>query len=91
MLPNRMRILSDQSSGSSPMSDLVGTTIGPYQITERLGRGGMADVYKAFHRELSIHRAIKPDNIMLDLNGRPVLMDFGIAKLVPVQGSPRPA
>ena len=31
------------------MPDLAGQTIAQYQIVERLGRGGQADVYKAFH------------------------------------------
>jgi tRNA A-37 threonylcarbamoyl transferase component Bud32 len=41
------------------MTDLVGQSIGPYTITGRLGSGGMADVYKAFHAGLSVHRALK--------------------------------
>ncbi|MCQ3971962.1 MAG: hypothetical protein DPW09_00795 [Anaerolineae bacterium] len=41
------------------MADLVGQTIGNYQIIQRLGRGGMADVYKAFHTGLAVHRALK--------------------------------
>ncbi|MEZ5598916.1 MAG: SUMF1/EgtB/PvdO family nonheme iron enzyme [Pseudomonadales bacterium] len=41
------------------MTDLIGQSIGHYQITERLGRGGMAEIYKAFHKELEIYRAIK--------------------------------
>ncbi|MCB0032573.1 MAG: protein kinase [Anaerolineales bacterium] len=41
------------------MTNLVGQTIGTYQIIERLGRGGMADVYKAYHPDLAQYRAIK--------------------------------
>lgn len=41
------------------MATLTGTTLGKYQILERLGRGGMADVYKAHHVRLDRDVAIK--------------------------------
>jgi tRNA A-37 threonylcarbamoyl transferase component Bud32 len=41
------------------MTDLIGQSLGPYTITERIGGGGMADVYKAFHTGLSVYRAVK--------------------------------
>ena len=34
------------------------------------------------HQRLVIHRDIKPGNVMLREDGRPVLLDFGIAKLL---------
>ena len=41
------------------MTFAIGATIGPYLITDQLGRGGMATVFKAYHANLDRHVAIK--------------------------------
>ena len=41
------------------MADFVGKKIGKYQIEEKIGRGAMAEVYRAYHPTLDRHVAIK--------------------------------
>ena len=41
------------------MATLAGKTLGNYEVIERVGRGGMAEVYKGYHPKLDRHVAIK--------------------------------
>ena len=42
----------------------------------------LCDAVDYAHQRRMIHRDIKPANVMINLLGEPILMDFGIAKLV---------
>ena len=49
----------------------------PYRVMREL-----AEALAHAHSEDVVHRDIKPSNILLDVNGRPMLTDFGISKLL---------
>lgn len=42
----------------------------------------VCDAVAFAHRHLIVHRDLKPDNILVRANGQPVLLDFGIARLI---------
>ncbi len=65
--------INQQQDGTKPLSPLP-------QIARMLNQ--LASALDYAHKRGVIHRDIKPGNVMFDEQGRPYLVDFGIAKLL---------
>jgi len=74
-----------------PGGDLMTLLIRLEILTEDMSRYYLAQTVlalEAIHAAGYIHRDIKPDNLLLDANGRMKLSDFGLCKPVDVQSLP---
>ena len=47
----------------------------------------VADIVAAAHRRLIVHLDIKPDNVMVGPDGSPVLLDFGVSRVINEDGA----
>lgn len=76
---DRLFIVSEYVQGE-PLSTRTGKPPADFKPVARWMRA-VADALAYAHREGVVHRDIKPDNIMLTAKGRPLIMDFGLARL----------
>ena len=71
-------IVSDLVEGVSLADWLTGQQPNPREAAEMCLQ--IAEALQHAHQASVIHRDLKPGNVMLDLDGQPHIMDFGLAK-----------
>jgi serine/threonine protein kinase/tetratricopeptide (TPR) repeat protein len=90
--PNIARLLDGGAVGSRPyvvMEYVHGVPIDEYCDEHKLGLRARLELFRKVcsavayaHQRLVIHRDIKPGNILVNAEGQPKLLDFGIAKIL---------
>ncbi len=74
-----VRFLAMELVRGRTLTEEIAAGIAPSRVVELAA--AIADGLAAAHRQHVIHRDLKPDNIMIDSDGRPKILDFGLAKL----------
>jgi dienelactone hydrolase len=81
-----VRFLAMELVRGRSLSEEIARGLTPTRVVE-LGVT-IADGLAAAHRQHVTHRDLKPDNIMIDADGRAKILDFGLAKIAPVTAAP---
>jgi predicted Ser/Thr protein kinase len=84
-----VRFLAMELVRGRSLTDEIVKGLSPSRVLELAG--AIADGLAAAHRQQVIHRDLKPDNIMIGEDGRPKVLDFGLAKLGGIAPSPEAA